>query len=166
MNRRYDTKEYEAGADLLRKYFTHPAITTDVIVGFPGETDEEFETTKQYLEHIHFYEMHIFQYSKREGTKAAAMPDQVPEQVKKERSNILLELERKMSEEYRQYYCGKCETALMEETFVYEGEEYYTGYTKEYVKVAVKSRENMENCFVTGKITRHLTEDIYLMVEF
>ena len=94
------------------------------------------------------------------------MPDQVPEQVKKERSNILLELERKMSEEYRQYYCGKCETALMEETFVYEGEEYYTGYTKEYVKVAVKSRENMENCFVTGKITRHLTEDIYLMVEF
>ena len=85
MNRRYDTAEYEAGCALLRRYFEHPAITTDVIVGFPGETDEEFETTERYLERIHFYEMHIFQYSRREGTKAAAMPDQVPEAVKKER---------------------------------------------------------------------------------
>ena len=82
MNRRYDTAEYEAGCALLRRYFEHPAITTDVIVGFPGETDEEFETTERYLERIHFYEMHIFQYSRREGTKAAAMPDQVPEAVK------------------------------------------------------------------------------------
>ena len=83
MNRRYDTKEYEAGCALLRRYFEHPAITTDVIVGFPGETDEEFETTERYLERIHFYEMHIFQYSRREGTQAAAMPDQVRETVKK-----------------------------------------------------------------------------------
>ena len=82
MNRRYDTAEYEVGCALLRRYFEHPAITTDVIVGFPGETDEEFETTERYLERIHFYEMHIFQYSRREGTKAAAMPDQVPEAVK------------------------------------------------------------------------------------
>lgn len=99
MNRRYDTAEYEVGCALLRRYFEHPAITTDVIVGFPGETDEEFETTERYLERIHFYEMHIFQYSRREGTKAAAMPDQVPEAVKKERSEKLLALGHRMSEE-------------------------------------------------------------------
>ena len=96
MNRRYDTAEYEVGCALLRRYFEHPAITTDVIVGFPGETDEEFETTERYLERIHFYEMHIFQYSRREGTKAAAMPDQVPEAVKKERSEKLLALGHRM----------------------------------------------------------------------
>ena len=106
MNRRYDTAEYEAGCALLRRYFEHPAITTDVIVGFPGETDEEFETTERYLERIHFYEMHIFQYSRREGTKAAAMPDQVPEAVKKERSEKLLALGHRMSEEFRRYYLG------------------------------------------------------------
>lgn len=87
MNRRYDTAEYEVGCALLRRYFEHPAITTDVIVGFPGETDEEFETTERYLERIHFYEMHIFQYSRREGTKAAAMPDQVPEAVRSAAKN-------------------------------------------------------------------------------
>ncbi len=166
MNRRYDTAEYENGCQILRKYFDHPAITTDVIVGFPGETEVEFETTRNYLERIHFYEMHIFQYSKREGTKAAVMPDQIPEQIKKERSAVLLELEQKMSEEFREFYCGKEETALMEEEFFFEGERYYTGYTKEYVKVAVKSSENLENQFITGKIARQLTADIYLMVEF
>ena len=119
MNRRYDTAEYEAGCALLRRYFEHPAITTDVIVGFPGETDEEFETTERYLERIHFYEMHIFQYSRREGTKAAAMPDQVPEAVKKERSEKLLALGHKMSEEFRRYYLGRQVTALLEEEFLY-----------------------------------------------
>ena len=136
MNRRYDTAEYEAGCALLRRYFEHPAITTDVIVGFPGETDEEFETTERYLERIHFYEMHIFQYSRREGTKAAAMPDQVPEAVKKERSEKLLALGHRMSEEFRRYYLGRQVTALLEEEFLYDGKRYYTGYTKEYVKVA------------------------------
>ena len=92
MNRRYNTREYEQGCEMLRKYFEHPAITTDVIVGFPGETEEEFEMTKAYLQRIHFYEMHIFQYSKREGTKAAVMEHQVPEPVKKVRSNHLLNL--------------------------------------------------------------------------
>ncbi len=120
MNRRYDTAEYEAGCALLRRYFEHPAITTDVIVGFPGETDEEFETTERYLERIHFYEMHIFQYSRREGTKAAAMPDQVPEAVKKERSEKLLALGHRMSEEFRRYYLGRQVTALLEEEFLYE----------------------------------------------
>ena len=177
MNRRYNTEEYKAGCDILRKYFTHPAITTDVIVGFPGETEEEFAATKQYLADIHFYEMHIFQYSKREGTKAAVMPDQIPEPVKKLRSNELLALEAKMSEEFREYYVGKEVTALMEEPWEYEGEQYYIGYTKEYVKVAIKAgqdaagqavgsagtKANMENEFITGKIKKCLTADIYLM---
>lgn len=166
MNRRYDTAEYEAGCALLRRYFEHPAITTDVIVGFPGETDEEFETTERYLERIHFYEMHIFQYSRREGTKAAAMPDQVPEAVKKERSEKLLALGHRMSEEFRRYYLGGQVTALLEEEFFHDGKRYYTGYTKEYVKVAVETEKDLSNTFVTGTLKTQLTEDIYLLVEF
>ena len=166
MNRRYDTAEYEAGCALLRRYFEHPAITTDVIVGFPGETDEEFETTERYLERIHFYEMHIFQYSRREGTKAAAMPDQVPEAVKKERSEKLLALGHRMSGEFRRYYLGRQVTALLEEEFLYDGKRYYTGYTKEYVKVAVETKKDLSNTFVTGTFKTQLTEDVYLLVEF
>lgn len=166
MNRRYDTAEYEAGCALLRRYFEHPAITTDVIVGFPGETDEEFETTERYLERIHFYEMHIFQYSRREGTKAAAMPDQVPEAVKKERSEKLLVLGHRMSEEFRRYYLGRQVTALLEEEFLYDGKRYYTGYTKEYVNVAVETKKDLSNTFVTGTLKTQLTEDVYLLVEF
>ena len=166
MNRRYDTAEYEAGCALLRRYFEHPAITTDVIVGFPGETNEEFETTERYLERIHFYEMHIFQYSRREGTKAAAMPDQVPETVKKERSEKLLALGHKMSEEFRRYYLGRQVTALLEEEFFHDGKRYYTGYTKEYVKVAVETEKDLSNTFVTGTLKTQLTEDVYLLVEF
>ncbi len=166
MNRRYDTAEYEVGCALLRRYFEHPAITTDVIVGFPGETDEEFETTERYLERIHFYGMHIFQYSRREGTKAAAMPDQVPEAVKKERSEKLLALGHRMSEEFRRYYLGRQVTALLEEEFLYDGKRYYTGYTKEYVKVAVETEKDLSNTFVTGTLKTQLTEDIYLLVEF
>ena len=163
MNRRYDTAEYEVGCALLRRYFEHPAITTDVIVGFPGETDEEFETTERYLERIHFYEMHIFQYSRREGTKAAAMPDQVPEAVKKERSEKLLALGHRMSEEFRRYYLGRQVTALLEEEFLYDGKRYYTGYTKEYVKVAVETEKDLSNTFVTGTLKTQLTEDIYIL---
>ena len=166
MNRRYDTAEYEVGCALLRRYFEHPAITTDVIVGFPGETDEEFETTERYLERVHFYEMHIFQYSRREGTKAAAMPDQVPEAVKKERSEKLLALGHRMSEEFRRYYLGRQVTALLEEEFLYDGKRYYTGYTKEYVKVAVETKKDLSNTFVTGTLKTQLTEDVYLLVEF
>lgn len=166
MNRRYDTAEYEAGCQLLRKYFTHPAITTDVIVGFPGETEEEFQMTREYLERIHFYEMHIFKYSKREGTKAAAMKNQVPEPEKTRRSAILLDLEKKMSEEFRNAYLGKTVTALLEEKMEFEGKTYFTGYTKEYVKVAFEAGGDLTNQFVTGKISEQLTGDIYLMVEF
>ena len=115
MNRKYTTEEYARSCQLLRKYFDHPAITTDVIVGFPGETEEEFEKTKEYLEKIHFYEMHIFKYSKRQGTRAAVMDNQVPDEIKTKRSSILIELGNRMSKEYRDYYIGLDKEVLFEE---------------------------------------------------
>lgn len=162
MNRKYTTKEYERGYELLRKYFVHPAITTDVIVGFPGETEEEFEQTKAYLEHIHFYEMHIFKYSKRKGTRAAVMPDQIDEQVKAARSEKLIALGHDMSKEFRKFYIGKNEEVLFEEKAVIGDKEYFVGYTKEYVKVAKKTDENLENQIVSGRISGMLTDEILL----
>lgn len=162
MNRKYTTKEYERGCELLRKYFVHPAITTDVIVGFPGETEEEFEQTKAYLEHIHFYEMHIFKYSKRKGTRAAVMPDQIDEQIKAARSEKLIALGHDMSKEFRKFYIGKNEEALFEEKAVIGDKEYFVGYTKEYVKVAKETDENLENQMVSGRISGMLTDEILL----
>lgn len=162
MNRKYTTKEYERGCELLRKYFVHPAITTDVIVGFPGETEEEFEQTKSYLEHIHFYEMHIFKYSKRKGTRAAVMPDQIDEQIKAARSEKLIALGHDMSKEFRKFYIGKNEEVLFEEKAVIGDKEYFVGYTKEYVKVAKKTAENLENQIVSGRISGMLTDEILL----
>lgn len=162
MNRKYTTKEYEKGCELLRKYFVHPAITTDVIVGFPGETEEEFEQTKAYLEHIHFYEMHIFKYSKRKGTRAAVMPDQIDEQIKASRSEKLIALGHDMSKEFRKFYIGKNEEVLFEEKAVIGDKEYFVGYTKEYVKVAKETDENLENQIVSGRISGMLTDEILL----
>lgn len=162
MNRKYTTKEYERGCELLRKYFVHPAITTDVIVGFPGETEEEFEQTKAYLEHIHFYEMHIFKYSKRKGTRAAVMPDQIDEQIKATRSEKLIALGHDMSKEFRKFYIGKNEEVLFEEKAVIGDKEYFVGYTKEYVKVAKETDENLENQIVSGRISGMLTDEILL----
>lgn len=162
MNRKYTTKEYERGCELLRKYFVHPAITTDVIVGFPGETEEEFEQTKAYLEPIHFYEMHIFKYSKRKGTRAAVMPDQIDEQIKAARSEKLIALGHDMSKEFRKFYIGKNEEVLFEEKAVIGDKEYFVGYTKEYVKVAKETAENLENQIVSGRISGMLTDEILL----
>ena len=164
MNRKYTAEEYEKGCELLRKYFTHPAITTDVIVGFPGETDEEFATTKAFLERIHFYEMHIFKYSKRQGTRAAVMKDQVPEQIKTVRSNELIALGNQMSAEFRQYYLGKEEEVLFEEESMIDGAAYYVGYTKEYVKVAKKSDIPLDNQIIQGTLEKAINDEIYLMV--
>ena len=166
MNRKYDTAQYQMHCDILRQYFAHPAITTDVIVGFPGETAEEYEAGKHFLEQVRFYEMHVFKYSRRKGTKAAEMENQVSEQEKALRSAQLIELSKRMSEEYRESLCGQACIALLEEPFAYEGKNYYTGYTKEYVRVAVESKKGRENCIAEGKIIRKLVQDTYLMVEF
>lgn len=163
MNRKYTTEEYARSCQLLRKYFDHPAITTDVIVGFPGETEEEFEKTKEYLEKIHFYEMHIFKYSKRQGTRAAVMDNQVPDEIKTKRSSILIELGNRMSKEYRDYYIGMDKEVLFEEKTKLFGKEYFVGYTKEYVKVAIETQENVENRLITGKIAEPLSGEVYLM---
>ena len=163
MNRKYTADEYAKGCGILRKYYEHPAITTDVIVGFPGEDDEEFEITKAFLERIHFYEMHIFKYSKRQGTRAAAMPNQVPEDVKTKRSTILIEQGERMSGEFRDYYIGSTQEVLFEEKNIIDGEEYFVGYTKEYVKIAVKTNENLENVLKEGQITGRLSNEVYEM---
>lgn len=163
MNRKYTAEEYENGCNILRKYFEHPAITTDVIVGFPGETEEEFATTKEFLEKIHFYEMHIFKYSKRQGTRAAAMKDQIAENIKTQRSNELIALGEQMSKEFRSYYLGREEEVLFEEEAVIDGETYYVGYTKEYVKAAKKSDVPLDNQLVKGILVKELHDDIYYM---
>ena len=163
MNRKYTAEEYAIGCEILRKYFKHPAITTDVIVGFPQETDEEFEITKAFLEKIHFYEMHIFKYSKREGTKAAVMKGQIPENIKQKRSAELIALGEKMSEEFRQFYLGSEQEVLFEELSEIDGKSYFVGYTKEYVKVAKESESSLENQLVKGKLIKALNKEIYLM---
>lgn len=166
MNRKYDTAAYEKSCGLLRKYFSRPAITTDVIAGFPGESEEEFAETKKFLEKIRFYEMHVFKYSRRKGTVADRMPDQVDEAVKTERSAALLELAETMSEEFRSFYVGKWVEILLEEPCVIDGVRYMTGFTREYVKVAVKTEEEIGGSLVSGKIAGFLTADLLLSVEF
>ena len=160
MNRHYTTKEYRQSVEMLREAFERPAITTDVIVGFPQETEEEFAQTKAFLEEIGFFEMHIFKYSKRRGTIAANMPGQVPDPVKTQRSNILLELEGKQSKEFRSFYLGKEVQVLFEESKDIKGKTYQIGHTKDYVKVAVSSDEDLVNELRNVKIERFLLEDV------
>ena len=152
MNRRYTSEEYFEKCQLLRKYFKEPALTTDVIVGFPGETQEEFEASRAFVDKVDFYETHVFKYSRREGTKAAAMKDQVPEQVKTERSAVLLELSRKKQEAYESRLLGTTQEVLVEEEMERNGELYHVGHTREYVKVGIKSGENLVNRLVQIEI--------------
>lgn len=155
MNRRYTTGEYYEKCELLRKYFDHPALTTDVIVGFPGETEEEFEESKAFVDKVNFYETHIFKYSKREGTRAAVMENQVPEQIKAERSAQLIELGAKKQEAYEKKMVGKDVEILVEEPAQINGKEVQVGHTKEYIKVALESDENLQNQIVKVRIDDH-----------
>ena len=163
MNRHYTTEEYAAGCEILRRYFDNPAITTDVIVGFPGETEEEFETTRAFLERIGFYEMHIFKYSRRAGTRADRMPDQIPEQVKSVRSEILLKLEKQMSKAYRESFLGRNKTVLLEEKTEINGREYMIGHTMEYVKAVVPYADNLKNKMTEGILKEALNDEVLLL---
>ncbi|MDE7322218.1 MAG: tRNA (N(6)-L-threonylcarbamoyladenosine(37)-C(2))-methylthiotransferase MtaB [Lachnospiraceae bacterium] len=170
MNRHYTPEEYLRVVGFLRRVFDHPAITTDIIVGFPGETAEEFEQTRQFVESVRFYEMHIFKYSKRKGTKAAVMPDQVPEGVKTERSGVLQRIESLDSRDFRAFYIGSDAEVLCEEKREINGKKYWIGHTREYVKVAFLCRdssyeeaENFQNRLITGKITGFLQNDVLFM---
>ena len=163
MNRRYNAAEYQACCEILREEFDNPAITTDVIVGFPGETEEEFAETERFLKAIHFYEMHIFKYSRRAGTRAADMPDQVPEGTKSVRSDILLALEKQQSLEYRGRFLGTEEEILLEEAIEIDGTKYMMGHTRQYVKGAVPYEEGLKNKTVKGIFTKALNEEVLLL---
>lgn len=145
MNRKYTAEEYRLRCEILRRYFPAAALTTDVIVGFPGETEEEFEASRSFVKEIGFYETHIFPYSKREGTRAADMPQQVSESVKKERSRILIALGREHQAAYMQQFLGQEKEVLFEEKQEICGEMYWVGHTMEYLKVGIKSAESLEN---------------------
>ena len=163
MNRRYNAAEYQACCEILREEFDNPAITTDVIVGFPGETEEEFAETERFLKAIHFYEMHIFKYSRRAGTRAADMPDQVPEGTKSVRSDILLALEKQQSLEYRGRFLGTEEEILLEEPIEIDGTKYMRGHPRQYVKGAVPYEEGLKNKTVKGIFTKALNEEVLLL---
>lgn len=156
MNRRYTAEEYYEKCVLLRKYFHNPALTTDVIVGFPGETEEEFAQSKAFVDKVNFYETHVFKYSRREGTLAAKMENQVPETVKTVRSNELLELSRRKQRNYEEALIGTTQEVLMEEEILHEGEKYQVGHTKEYVKIGRKTTENLTNQLVNVEIESQL----------
>ncbi len=156
MNRRYSAEEYYEKCELLRKYFDDPALTTDVIVGFPQESEEEFETTRKFLEKVCFYETHIFKYSRRKGTKADKMTGQIPETVKTERSHILLELNTKNKLAYERRFIGKKLEVLFEEKVLQNGIECFQGYSKEYIKV-IRPSEGADLC---NKICDCILQDV------
>lgn len=151
MNRHYTTKDYLERCQILRDCFHRPAITTDVIVGFPGETREEFEITRKFLGEADFYEMHVFKYSKRAGTKAAVMPDQVSETEKSGRSDVLLRLGTAMSMRYREGFVGGELSVLFEEMTRIEGQMYMIGHTPQYIKAALPAEEK-DAAGVSGRI--------------
>lgn len=156
MNRRYTAEEYYEKCRLLRKYFRNPALTTDVIVGFPGETEEEFAESKAFVDKVDFYETHIFKYSRREGTKAAAMKNQVPDQIKAVRSAELIELSHRKQAAYEERLIGTTQEVLIEEKIIRNGEELQIGHTKEYVKIGVKNPNNLINQLVNVEIENQL----------
>lgn len=145
MNRRYDTAQFYERCELLRKYYEKPAITTDIIAGFPGETQEEFERTLEFVDKVDFYETHVFKYSRRAGTKAAVMEGQVPESVKAERSHALIELCGRHKNAFLRYFTGKTLEVLFEEQVEIDGESWWMGHSREYIRIGMKSEENLEN---------------------
>ncbi|MCR4678789.1 MAG: tRNA (N(6)-L-threonylcarbamoyladenosine(37)-C(2))-methylthiotransferase MtaB [Lachnospiraceae bacterium] len=162
MNRHYTCEEFLAGVSLLRKYFDDPAITTDVIVGFPGETDQEFDKSLKFAETVGFYEMHIFKYSKRKGTVAEKMPGQVSGVIKDARSDKMEALEHEMSVAFRKRHIGKSYSILFEEEKAIDGKKYYIGHTPEYIKVAAASDTDLSDKIETRTLTGFLTDDILL----
>ncbi|MCI8961701.1 MAG: tRNA (N(6)-L-threonylcarbamoyladenosine(37)-C(2))-methylthiotransferase MtaB [Clostridia bacterium] len=141
MNRKYTTQDFEKGVKILRNAYPNSLLTADIIVGFPGETEEEFNTTYDFLKKIGFYKIHTFKYSKRKGTVAEKMPNQISSQLQEERSKKIIELSNEMQNSYNSSYVGKKVKVLFEEK---EGEE-YKGHTSNYMLIRVKAEENLEN---------------------
>ena len=165
MNRRYDSREYFQTTELLRTYYEHPAITTDVIVGFPQETEEEFQSTCEFVQKVNFYEMHVFKYSKRQGTRAASMEGQITEAEKGRRSAILIEAGKRMSHDYRANFIGREVEVLFEDSHEVAGRTYWVGHTPQYVKVAkvADGNDNMKNRIILGCVVGFLDDEILYM---
>lgn len=161
MKRRYTSEEYADKCQLLRKYYTAPALTTDVIVGFPMETEEDFENSYKFVDNIHFYETHIFKYSKRQGTKAAAMEGQLSEAIKTKRSEKMLELNEVHSRDYENRLLGKVLSVLLEEEIIIDGKAYLTGHSREYVKTAIDAESGYKvNDIVSVQAERFVSQHI------
>lgn len=162
MNRKYTTSEYINGCRCIRDIFPDAAITTDIIVGFPGETKDEFETTLEFAKKVGFAEIHVFKYSKRQGTVAAAMENQVDDMVKTERSRKLIELEYELRKKYRERFLNQDKEVLFEQSEIIDGTQYYTGFTKEYVKIAAASKESLTNHIINVKVKEIYNHEILL----
>ena len=160
MNRHYTSDEFLSGVKLLRKYFDDPAITTDIIAGFPGETEEEFEKCFDFAKEVSFYEMHIFKYSRRKGTVADKMPGQVKDEIKEQRSHRLITLRDELSKQYRERQIGKVKPVLFEEEITVNGKKYLTGHTPEYVKVAVKASDAAANEIFDVSVDDFLNDEL------
>ena len=162
MNRRYTANEYAAGVKLIREYYEHPAITTDIIVGFPGETEEEFQKTISFVESIDFYETHIFKYSRRHGTVADTMPGQLTEKVKAQRSDELEKINKIHMKRFMSAVVGKKEEILTEEQTKIDNRTYTLGHTKNYIMMAVEGTYE-KNLIIEGTVTGFLQNDIMLL---
>ena len=161
MNRRYTISEFETIVERLRKNYSDVILTTDIIVGFPQESKEEFDKTYQFLKHIKFYKMHIFKYSQRKGTKAAEMESQVDGKIKEERSNKLIELSNQNQKMYNERYLGKEVEVLIEE----EKNGYYQGHTKNYILALIRSEKKLENEIIKAKCIGAESDHILLEME-
>lgn len=152
MNRRYDTAQFAQRCEILRNYFPHVALTTDIIVGFPGETEEEFAQTRAYVEQIHFYETHIFKYSRRQGTKAAVMEHQIPDAVKTERSQILIDLGHQHKMAFAEHFLDQEVEVLFEEAVEKDGISYWQGHTRHYVCARMEADTDLTNVCKVCKV--------------
>lgn len=162
MNRKYSAEEYYERVLLIRRYFEQPSFTTDIIVGFPGETEEEYKETLRFVKKIGFSHIHVFKYSKRAGTKAAVMTDQIKEEIKNIRSNELIALSEIMSQEYKAGFLGKIEKVLFEEEIILDGVTYQVGHNERYLKMAVPCERNLSNSIFRVNVCNNLTEEILL----
>lgn len=158
MNRKYTSSEYKNNVQILRKYMPDSGITTDIIVGFPGETDEEFNETYEFVKEIKFSRIHVFKYSIREGTKAAEMENQVDNKIKSQRSKLLIELGEKVSHNFMKQFINK-EVSVLVET--QKDDNIYEGYTSNYLKVLVKSEKDIKSQLINVNIKN--IKDDYLL---
>ena len=162
MNRHYTSDEYYEKCQLIRKYIDNPAFTTDVIVGFPGETEEDYISSREFVKKIKFAELHVFKYSKRDGTVAAKMPNQIDEKIKTLRSEDLIKTGEELTKEFRQAKTGQDTTVLFEEKILLDNKEYWVGHTVDYIKIAVPEKENLEGQIRKVNVKDFLTNEIML----